>query len=147
MVFPGHQSEVPFRHPDVLISNHPPQTRHLHIAGHGIQEIVQVSPAAEVVKDDAGEVELRIEPLEPLNQGGGASGHAPGVHNQKQGETEPLGHLGGGPGFAPPVIPVKKAHNPFNDGDVGTLGMPCEAFQIIIFREHPPVEIIAGPPG
>ena len=123
------------------------QARHAHAALQRLPEVGEVSRAAHVVEDHPGKIEVRVETLESINQGGGAAGHALGVDDEDDRGPRPFGHLGRGTGVTPSVIPVIEPHDPFDQGNVSACRRPGESVHVVGAGEHPAVQVPADRAG
>jgi len=103
--------------------------------------------AAEVVKDHPGKGYFPVEPFESLHQRGSAACHALCVNNQKNRKVEPFSHLSSRTCFAFAVIAVKQPHDAFHNNDVCFAAVLGKAFEVVLFGQHPPVEVITGNTG
>ncbi len=147
MLLAGDQAQMAFGYGDGRLAQHAPQAWHPHGAFDGLAQKAQMARAAQLVEHHSGERQGRIKILKALDEGRGAARHAAGIHHQEHGQAQPLGHLGGGAVFGFAVITVIEAHHAFDDGDVGIGARCAEGIPIVLPRQHPAVQIAAGPPG
>ena len=103
--------------------------------------------AADAVKDDPGQLQVRVKRGETVRHRRRGPGHGPGIHDQDCRQAQPFGHLGRGTRFAGPVITVEQSHHPFHQGKVSPAAMPAKNLEIFGRRQHPAVQVRRLPSG
>ena len=112
-----------------------------------VGEPCRVALRAAVVRDDAGEPEVRREAREALDEGGDAPPHPVDVCDEKDRGVEPAGDLGRAPLVGCRIGPVEEPHHPFDEGAIGVRRGPLEEAPDVVLPGHPAVQVVAGPPG
>ena len=108
---------------------------------YSFTEPLGVSRAADFVKDDTSQVEIRVELLIPFDHGCSRPCHAPAVHDQQDRRPEPFGKLCCAASFCHAISAIKKTHHAFNYADVSICCMAVKACQVLLFVQHPSIQV------
>src|SRR6266851_6474648 len=114
---------------------------------YGVTDHVGMGCTTDIVENDAGESNRRIEASEAVDQRRRAAGHRPGVDHEDDGEVQQLGHLRRAPAVALPLAAVVEAHDAFDHRGIGVYGRRGESLPVDVGSEHPAVEVAGGTPA
>ena len=138
--FGDGQSQMSAGYGEAAVSLHEAEACHSGV-GAGRLEKLEMLLRGYVVEHHAGDVYLRVEVAEAVDQWSHAVGGRLGVDDEDDGQMERDGNFGAA--SAPAVVAVEKPHHSFHHGGVGIFGVCAEELSGMVGGCHEGVYVHA----
>ena len=141
------QSQMTFRNRQPRVLRQPARGLGSAACADRLPQKIVVPRTGDAVGNCRRHPHLRHEGIEPMDHRRRARGQRGRIEHQHHRGVQPYRHLGGRAGQRKAVLAVEHPHHAFDHGHVRIGGCLREDFEVRLAREHPAIEIVAGPSG